>query len=239
MKKQWRQYFFPGMALVILAAVFLGFARTYYLAGMLRAPLPNWLIHVHGAVFSIWVMLFAVQTSAVTAGRVDVHRRLGLLGLGVACLMVPLGTLAATDMMRRGVANGEADAKTFYINGLTNMLVFGILVFFAYRARFNSAAHKRMMLIGTIALMDAAINRWPFAFIQDGPFWVTEVCAYLFLLPIVALDLWSMRKLHPATIWGGILLMAVQQLRHPLAETRAWQTFATWVLDVARAVHGA
>ena len=239
LKTYLRQHFFPGIALLIFGAVFLGFARTYYLAGMLRAPLPNWLIHVHGAVFSLWVLLFAVQTSAVAAGRVDIHRRLGLLGLGLACLMVPLGILAATDLMRRGVASGEADARSFYINGLTNMLLFGTLIFFAYRARFNSSAHKRLMLIGTFALLDAAINRWPFAFIQNGPFWVTELCGYLFLIPLVAFDLSTMRKLHPATIWGGVVLIGVQQLRHPVAASSAWQTFASWVLGVARAVHGA
>lgn len=41
--------FFPGVAVLILATVFLGFARTYYLAVVFRAPLPNLLIHIHGA----------------------------------------------------------------------------------------------------------------------------------------------------------------------------------------------
>jgi len=231
-------YFFSGMALLMLATVFLGFAQSYYFAGMFRAPLPNWLIHVHGAAFSIWILLFAVQTSAVTVGRVDVHRRLGLLGLGLACLMVALGALAATDSLRRAAANAETEAKSFYIVTLTNMLLFGTFIFFAYRARFNPATHKRVMLIATVALMDAAINRWPFAFIQNSPFWVTELCGYLFLLPLLVFDMWSMRKPHPATIWGGAFFIVVQQVRHPIAETLAWQTFATWALNLAKAFHG-
>ena len=44
--------FFSGMAVVILASVFVGFARSYYLAGVFKAPLPNLLVHTHGAVFS-------------------------------------------------------------------------------------------------------------------------------------------------------------------------------------------
>lgn len=47
--------FFPVMGLVILATVFIGFARSYYVAGIFRAPLPNLLVHIHGAVFSLWV----------------------------------------------------------------------------------------------------------------------------------------------------------------------------------------
>jgi hypothetical protein len=64
-------FFFPGMAVVILATVFIGFARSYYLAGVFRAPLPNLLVHIHGAVFSSWIVLLITQTSLVAAGRVD------------------------------------------------------------------------------------------------------------------------------------------------------------------------
>jgi hypothetical protein len=37
-------HFFPGMALLILATVFWGFARSYFFAGLRKAPLPNVLI---------------------------------------------------------------------------------------------------------------------------------------------------------------------------------------------------
>src|ERR1700722_11750279 len=39
--------FFSSMALLMLATVFLGFARTYYLVGIFRAPLPSLIIHLH------------------------------------------------------------------------------------------------------------------------------------------------------------------------------------------------
>ena len=38
--------FFSAMAAVILASVFVGFAPTYYLAGVFKAPLPNLLVHI-------------------------------------------------------------------------------------------------------------------------------------------------------------------------------------------------
>jgi len=49
--------FFSGMPALIFAAVFVGFARTYYLAGVFKAPLPNLIVHVHGMVFSLWQAL--------------------------------------------------------------------------------------------------------------------------------------------------------------------------------------
>ena len=69
--------FFSGMALLMLVTVFIGFAPTYYLAGVFHAPLPNLLIQVHGAAFSCWILLLVAQTSLASAGRVDIHRRLG------------------------------------------------------------------------------------------------------------------------------------------------------------------
>ena len=77
--RRYDNLFFSAMALLILATVFLGFARTYYLAGMIRAPLPAFIIHLHGAVFSCWILLLVTQTALVSAGRVDIHRRLGLV----------------------------------------------------------------------------------------------------------------------------------------------------------------
>jgi hypothetical protein len=87
--------FFTSMALVMLVTVFVGFAHTYYLAGIFRAPLPSRIIHIHGAVFSCWILLLVAQTSLVSAGRVDIHRRLGVAGFFLGCLMIVLGVVAA------------------------------------------------------------------------------------------------------------------------------------------------
>jgi hypothetical protein len=231
------RYFFSGMAILLLGTVFLGFAKTYYLAGMFRATLPSLVIHIHGAAFSSWILLLIVQTSLVSAGRVDIHRRLGVVGFGLACLMVVLGSMAATDLLRRDGAALGANAKTFYASSLGDMVIFGTLVYFAFRDRFNPASHKRLILIATIALMAAAINRWPFAIIQQSPFLIMGIND-AFLLLLVLYDLWSTHKVHRSTIWGGLFLIIVQQLELPIGSTAVWQNFATWVLEHAKSIHG-
>src|SRR6267142_954452 len=102
--------FFSGMAVLMLATVFVGFAHTYYLAGMFRAPLPSLIIHVHGAVFSCWMLLLLTQTTLVSAGRVDIHRRLGIAGFILACAMVVVGVLAANDQLVRESGPAGRDA---------------------------------------------------------------------------------------------------------------------------------
>jgi hypothetical protein len=225
------------MAVLIVGTVFLGFARTYYLAGVFQAPLPSLIVHIHGAVFSSWILLLIAQVSLVAAGRVDLHRRLGVLGFGLACLMVILGLLAATDTLARRFAPGEpgAGARAFYAIPVTDMLVFATLIYFAFRDRFHPAAHKRLILIATIGLLDAAFVRWP----VPAAWWslhVAEMCGYLLLLLLMGYDLWSTGKVQRATLWAGGFLIVLQQARSPIGRTVPWQSFATWVQNLARSI---
>ena len=130
------------------------------------------------------------------------------------------------------------DAKTFYAASLGDIFIFATLIFFAFRERFNPAAHKRLILIGTITLLGAAINRWPFEIILRQPILI-NVIDDAFLLPLIAYDLYSMRKVHSATIWGGVFLIVMQQLELPIGSTAHWQSFATWVLRHGKVLHGA
>jgi hypothetical protein len=111
-------------ALLLLATVFVGFARIYYLAGVFHAPLPSLIIHLQGAVFSCWILLLVAQTSLVSAGRVDLHRRLGITGFLLACLMVVMGVLAATDTLLRNGGPPGGDPQAFYIVPMTDMVIF-------------------------------------------------------------------------------------------------------------------
>ncbi|MGB7822352.1 MAG: hypothetical protein WBL22_09195 [Candidatus Sulfotelmatobacter sp.] len=231
-------YFSPGIAILILVTVFVGFARSYFLAGVFRAPLPNLLIHINGAVFSSWIFLLITQTLLVSAGRVDIHRWLGLVGFGQACLMVILGVLAASNSLARGFAppGSGFDPRTFYAIPIGDMLMFATLIFFAYRARFDPAAHKRLILIATISLLDAPAGRPPFTVITARPFF-DSTFVYIFLLLLVAYDLWSMRKVHRATLWAAAFVVVVGQLRVPIGSTAVFHTFATWAQNLARSSH--
>ena len=82
--------FFTALAATMFMAVVIGFGRTYYLRAFI--PPPEFikpatpLVHLHGLLFSAWIVLFMVQTSLVTAGRRDLHMKLGLTGLPIGRL---------------------------------------------------------------------------------------------------------------------------------------------------------
>lgn len=228
LKPTWDRLFFAGMAVILWATVLVGFSKTYFMAGMVRAPLPNVLIHIHGAAFTAWMLLLVVQIAFISTRRLHWHKRLGLAGFGLAILMVVLGVLAATDAMRRGAGPLGLDAKTFYIVPISDMLVFSTLVFFAYRLRFKPAAHKRLILIASIALMDAAVGRWPLPYFQAHPP-MQDLVPFGFLFVLMAYDLLSLRRVQWSTLWASIFLIAVHLVRVPLGLTPTWHAFATWM----------
>ena len=229
--REYDHVFFSGMAVLLLGSVFLGFAHTYYLAGMFHAPLPSMIVHFHGAIFSSWILFLLVQTTLVASGRTDIHRRIGIAGFLLACLMVVVGVWAATNSLGRSGGPPGIDPKTFYVIPITDMLIFGVLVFFAYRARLDSAAHKRIIIVATVALMIAAIARWPVPLVNRNPI-AAALLSYVFLLMLVAYDLWSTHKIHRATVWASAFLIFVQQIRFPIGQTAAWHAFATWAQNL-------
>lgn len=229
-KERAERAFFGGMAAFIGVVVFLGFARSYYLRPLGASPpaaLPTLtpLIHLHGVLFSGWIALLVLQARLVAARRLDVHRRLGFAGAGLAALMLVVGTLTALHGVARGVSPGGMDPRRFLAVPLFALLVFAALLVAGIRARHDAQSHKRLMLLATIALLPPALARWLVFQLGYGPP-IVLAAATLFVAPLVAWDLATRRRLHPATLWGGLLIVASGPLRLAVAFSDAWLAFA-------------
>jgi hypothetical protein len=136
--RRYDHYFFSIMSLLMLVSVFIGFARSYFLAGVFRAPLPSPIVHIHGAAFTAWILLLVTQTSLVAAGRTDIHRRLGIAGFLLGCLMVVLGVMASTDSLIRHAVHLDPFGRVplaLYLVPMSDMLLFATFIYLAFRNR--------------------------------------------------------------------------------------------------------
>jgi hypothetical protein len=222
--------FYTGMAMAAAAAVFLGFAPTYYLRARFQSmPLPFYL-ELHGLVFSAWILLFVVQTSLVAARRTPLHRRLGWVGAGLAVSMVGVAWTAAVLSGRRDVAAGlEDEARAFLTTPLLSMVVFATLVGAAVFFRGRPDTHKRLMLLATLSILDAAVARWPFPALVGsdlGFYLMTDA----FIAAALLYDVVSRRAVAPAYVWGALLIVAGQLARPLLGGTALWQDIARLIL---------
>lgn len=218
--------FYSSISIAVVGAVFAGFARTYYLrASFQPTPLPLYL-KIHGFAFTTWVGLFVTQTSLIAARRTDIHRRLGWAGCGLAVLMVVAALAAAIFSGRREVLAGHADqARMFLAVPLFSMLVFPVLVGSAVYYRRYPEAHKRLMLLATLSILDAAVARWPIAWIATT-WWAYFALTDVFVAAAIGYDVASRRRVHPAYIWGGLMILSAQAVRELIGPTVAWQAFA-------------
>jgi FtsH-binding integral membrane protein len=232
-RRRFDRVFFSGTALLMLAAVIVGFGPTYYFAGGLRASLPSLAIHIHGAIFSCWMLLLIVQTALVSGRRVDIHRKLGLAGFMLACAMAVVGPWAATDRLVRGAARPGQDPYFFYIIPLTDILNFSVLILFAYLFRRDPATHKRLIYIATVSLLIAPLARWHWTYTLHQPAHAAYV-TYSLLAMLAVYDLWSTHRLQRATVWASAFLIFIQQIRLVVGATAPWHHFAAWVQSVAR-----
>jgi hypothetical protein len=156
----------------------------------------------------------------------DWHRRLGVFGAALAGAMVVLALLVATDALARGFVppGSKLDPKSFYSIPVFETAVFCVLIVWALRARADGAAHKRLMLIATISLMGPAINRWAFLPSAHRGL-VTSVIVDFLILLIAGFDLWSRRRIHRATVQGGLFMIIAHQLMFPIGLTPVWHRF--------------
>ena len=221
------RWFFSAMALAAAVAVVWGFAPTYFLKPVYESRPLSLLLHVHGALFTTWIVLLLVQTALVATRNTKVHRRLGQAGVVIVPAMLVLGCMAAVDAAHRGSTVAGLAPEAFLIIPLAAMVVFSVLAGFALLLKRQPDYHKRLMLLATIELCTAAIARIPpvAPYGPPGFFGVTD----LFVVAMIAFDLTTLRKVHPATLWGGLLLIASQPLRLMLAGTGTWLAFATWI----------
>lgn len=220
--------FFMGMALVIAAVVLFGFAPTFYLRGWYHSEPLLSIFQIHGFVFTLWVVLFVTQTALVSARRTDLHRKLGVLGVVLAPLMLVLGYSAAITAARRGFATpGLPPPLVFLAVPAFDLIVFATLVGTGLWFRRTPATHKRLMLLSTIAVLTAAIARLPYVLPLGPPafFGLTD----LLIVAAFVYDRMTRGRIHPALLWGGLFLVASQPLRLFVSGTDTWLAIATWL----------
>jgi hypothetical protein len=217
------------MALAMVITVFIGFSRSYYLKPWYGTPELGTLLHLHGLVFTTWVVFFLAQTTLVASGRTYLHRRMGIAGAVLAALVVIVGLTVAITRVSTGVSPiPGVPPLAFLAIPFFDMVVFAILVSAAIYLRRRLEAHKRLMTLAMITLLAAPLARIQFPFLPPGPLTFFGL-ADLFILAILVYDLATRGKVHPATIWGGLLVVGSQPLRLMFSGTPLWLTFAGWM----------
>lgn len=227
---RWRRdrLFYTAVPVLLAAVVFVGFAPTYYLKPAFGTPALAPLYHVHGLLFTCWMLLLVAQTTLVAVRRTDIHRKLGVTGGWLAAAMAVMALLVTRDLGQRGSAPPGVDPLSFLVVPFATILVFPLLVGAALVLRRKPELHKRLMLIATLELVPAGVARWAM-FAPYGPlayFGLTD----LVVVAMLGYDRATTGRFNKATVWGGLFLVGSQVGRIAISNTSAWLSFARWLV---------
>ena len=223
--------FYSGIAIALGLTVLAGFSATYYLRFLSGGPTATIsggpftrIVHIHGALFTTWILLFMAQTALVAARRVAVHRRLGILGAVLAAAMIIAGTRVAIEAAGRNVPIAGTDPLAFLVIPLFDMVLFTTFITTALVKRRDKESHKRLMLLAYISIVVAAVARLPGVLVMGPPafFGLT----LLYVVAAAAYDFVSRGRVHRVYVWGGALIVLSIPLRLAISTTEAWRAFA-------------
>ncbi|SFS12528.1 hypothetical protein SAMN05421771_2147 [Granulicella pectinivorans] len=192
--------FYLAMSVMMLALVTYGFSNTLG-PGLLHTQRPVrdiMLLSIHGAVFYAWMLFMVAQAALIRLRHIRLHRLLGWFGAADAVLVVIMGLWATFH---------QPAPFALEMVGVLSMAGFGIPVSLAILWRKRPAYHRRLLLIGTAMLTNAAFARFPGSYLPGHFFYAgTDL-----LIAIgVARDLWKERSIHVVYRYAMPILLAAE-----------------------------
>ncbi len=238
--------FYVTMAGVFVAIAFGGFFETYWLQISRGTFTGSPLLHLHGLLFSLWTLFFLSQALLVANRRLRTHRAWGLFGISLATAMLFTGMAVGIEGLQSRLQEGYGDtARAFSIVPFTAVTLFAGLVVAAIVNVRRPEWHKRLMLVATAGILQAAVARFFFLAATGGgpgmhpglgpplPIERTMAPGFMVALLIVAAmvrDWRSEGRVHPAYWWGFGATMAIQLSRPLLAHTDLWYRIADFLV---------
>jgi hypothetical protein len=223
------RYFYFAMSLLLAVIVIAGFRLTVDQSLFHAAPPRPFLLWVHGAAFSGWIVFYIFQSALVRTRNVKWHRLFGWFGTALAATMVPLGVIIAVIMGHFDAVVLHQPNPTFLSIPFFDMVAFGILVSLAIAWRKKPELHRRLLFIATCSLMDAGLGRFPYIFNHALFYWCLDG---VILLGVVR-DLVVSRKIHPVYRYAIPPLIAGQVVTIYL-----WRGAPAWWTGITHSILG-
>ena len=230
-----RHRFHAVAVAALAAAVFAGFAKTYYLRVLSGSPPLARPEHIHGMIATVWIALHYTQARLVAAHRDDLHRRLGIFGALVAALLaIQVITMAIGNAAAGHGAPPGRDPIQFLSVPIGTTTMFVTFVGSALALRRKREWHKRLMLLATMTLLVPAMGRLDAQVMQPlglPRLLLAPGITFAFIAWAWANDWRRLGRVHPAYIVGGIALLVSIPLRRAIGFTDAWLPIARWLTN--------
>lgn len=150
--------FWQKMAIGISAFILFGFFQWAARGFVDISAVPIW-IHLHALIMVAWLALFMAQPTLVKRDSLARHRQLGWVGMGLAAMVVILGSFASIMAIRTAhVPPFFTDAEFLALTHI-GLAAFIAMLVAAVVNRRDSQAHRRYIVGANVLLMEPAYGR--------------------------------------------------------------------------------
>lgn len=150
--KNFSAYFFEYLFLAIVVLLTItGFWKIYFGAD----AHPNSYHHLHVLTNFIWLALLICQLSLIGSGHYNSHRKIGLLVLAIAPLLVATTALLSVQSAHKGLVSGRGDF--LIVQNVMCALELGLIIVSAFILRKRRKLHGSLLLSTAILFMGIAL----------------------------------------------------------------------------------
>ncbi len=224
-KRLRRSPFFTLLGLLLLTLALAGFWPQYFSAVTGRAPAASaqfWLIHLHAALFTLWLLLYVSQAALIMTGRARIHLKAGPWLAAYGFVIAAVGLYAAALLAVR-LGQREKDfeaAAAFVFFPVVDMLFFAGFLAAALVYRRLPQLHKRAMFVATFSIAVVGLGRLvERSGVESPALWQPFSLAPLLLA--IAYDVFVCRKVY-AIMAVGLAVHLGRLNAEPFSNSEAW-----------------
>jgi len=232
-----RPSFYLWMTLLMAFFVFAGFGMTYFapLVSGNFPPAPP-VVHLHGIVFSTWMILLVVQAALVNTSNIALHRSLGTYGIAHATAVLFTGALI-TLLGIQGANDTYMDPSFLDAMYLLFAALLGFVLLFTLSLRNTRRPeiHRRLMLFAILPLMPPGVNR--FFMVPFNLDYIPVLPRYLTLdtlaLMILVQEWRSTGRVGKYSMIGAGWIFVQSALHVTIADSESFLAFCRYVASLA------
>jgi uncharacterized membrane protein YozB (DUF420 family) len=235
------RWFYISMAVLMIVFNAVAFGPSIIDPSTRNVPLPfTPLVMAHAIVAAAWLLLFLTQATLVATRRTALHRRVGIVGAVLTLVFIVVGCFTVIEGARRGfdlsgdlAPQGALQDPAFTMGGLLIVLTFAMLAGAGLAYRRRPDVHKRLMLLAMLGGLTNTpvahlIGHWS---LQPWAGIIFPVSLLIFLSLSAIYDRLSQGRIHPVSLWVGLLVFAWSAVFNiAIVPSAAWREFATWLI---------
>lgn len=199
--------FFSSYTIAVILVILFGFAPSFYLRGVIepRRPLAELRIDAiaHGLVATSFLVFLPLQSWLIASRRRTLHMKLGKWGFAVGvAFLASLYVVGAFSHHHVPTNVPGLTPAMLSAPGLFAVIAATVLLWLAWRKRFDAQAHKRLIISLACLIAGPGIARFPRVPPPPVAFVIVDGIILLATTPLLVWDFMTRGRPHWATLAG-------------------------------------